>query len=489
MIPKASRKFRGASDFGVDGNSKYHLLPFRFHALDATREVLVNEVGDYLIAERGTAERVVRRAVDPSEELFADLMAGFFISESPVPTLVDVLATRYRTKKRFLDRDSLLHILVPTLRCNHTCHYCQVSRQTEDRAGFDMSVENLEASLDLIFRSRANRLTIEFQGGEPLLAFHLVRRGVEGALSRNVAANRTLTFVVCTNLSLVDGEILEYCRRHNILVSTSLDGPPHLHNANRLLSRGDSYETVVANLTRTRDAIGHDRVSALMTTSRLSLSQPREIVDTYVANGFGHIFLRDVSPFGFAAKGQAKNRYSVEEFLAFYKEALDYILQLNRQGTRIIEIYASIILKKILTPFNEGYVDLQSPAGLINSVVVYNYDGGVYASDESRMLAETGDQTFRLGSVRDSYETLFLSSKVEEIAESWSNEGLAGCSDCGFQAFCGADPVRNWATHRDMEGYRPSSDYCGKNMEIIRHLFDLMATNEETERIFRSWVS
>ncbi len=51
-----------------------------------------------------------------------------------------------------------------------------------------------------------------------------------------------------------------------------------------------------------------------------------------------------------------------------------------------------------------------SPAGIGIAAVVYNYNGYVYASDESRMLAEMGDEHFRLGHVqRQSYKDIFLS--------------------------------------------------------------------------------
>ena len=39
-------------------------------------------------------------------------------------------------------------------------------------------------------------------------------------------------------------------------------------------------------------------------------------------------------------------------------------------------------------------MDLQSPAGMINGVIVFNYNGKVYATDEARMLAEMKDYTF-----------------------------------------------------------------------------------------------
>jgi uncharacterized protein len=83
-----------------------------------------------------------------------------------------------------------------------------------------------------------------------------------------------------------------------------------------------------------------------------------------------------------------KSVLSESHFLSFYKTGLSYILELNRKGIDIQEVYAKILLTKILTPCATGYVDLQSPAGAGVSVLVYNYNGNVYATDESRMLAE-----------------------------------------------------------------------------------------------------
>src|SRR5439155_22131283 len=121
--------------------------------------------------------------------------------------------------------------------------------------------------------------------------------------------------------------------------------------------------------------------------------------DEYLRQGFDSIFLRSISPYGFAMKTAKHSLRSIKEFLKFYREALDYIISINKKGTYFAEVYAQILLTKILTPFASGYVDLQSPDGAGIGVVVYNYDGDVYASDESRMLAEMGDSEFRLGNV------------------------------------------------------------------------------------------
>lgn len=487
---RPSRKFRDLGEYSPTGD--YQLLPFRFQALNDRREVLVNEVGDYLLVPRGTAARLVRRQLsyERDAELYADLLAGFFIADTAEMPLLDVLATRYRTKKAFLDNFTALHLFVVTLRCEHTCHYCQVSRVTADKNAFNMAQVHMDKGIAHMMQSPNPHVTMEFQGGEAFLAFEAICYGVLEAKRQAELRGKRITFVVCTNLAIVTDEMLEFCREHEVLLSTSLDGPAAVHNANRHRPGRNSHELTLAGLTRARAVVGYDRVGALMTTSALSLEHPLAIVDEYVAQGFNSIFLRPISPYGFALRHDRKNKYATDVFLAFYKTALAHILDYNFRGHYLREDYAAIILRKMLTPFAVGYVDLQSPAGLVNSVVVFNYDGAVYASDEARMLAEMGDFTFQLGHLdTHSYQELFYGAKAREIVGAGVNESLAGCSECAFQAYCGADPVLHHATQGDMYGHRPTSMFCQKNMEIIRYLFELMEADTRIEPIFRRWIS
>lgn len=486
---KEFRRFKGLEYYN-QSTGPYYLLPFKFHRISNEKEVIVNEVGDFLIVPVGTATRIVQREVDENEILYQDLFANFFISDKPVPDLIDIWATRYRTKKSFLDEFTALHIFVVSLRCNHSCHYCQVSRVSENRKDFDISFEDLEAGIRHMFSSPASAITMEFQGGEPLLAFDKVQYAIERAIALNDQYKKKITFVVCTNATVFSNEVLQFCKKYNVVISTSLDGPAFIHNANRPKSGAKSYEMVVEGIHQAREILGFEKVSALMTTTSLSLDYPIEIIDNYIENGFSSIFLRPISPYGFALKNSKKNKYETEKYLEFYKIGLNYILELNKKGHFFVEDYTTIILKKILTPFPVSYVDLQSPAGMINNVVVFNYDGHVYATDESRMLAENNDYTFRLGHVRDDYRSLFYGEKAKLFAQHWSNECLAGCADCGFQAYCGADPVFHYASQGDFEGHRATSDFCKKNMEIIRYIFELIDQNGSALMpIFNSWIN
>ena len=114
-----SRKFQDQATFGVAPDA-YSLLPFRFIALDAAREILVNEVGEYTIELTGTARALVGRKVETDSNLYRRLRARQFVFDDQSFPLLDVLATKYRTKRSFLDGFTKLHIFVITLRCDHS---------------------------------------------------------------------------------------------------------------------------------------------------------------------------------------------------------------------------------------------------------------------------------------------------------------------------------------------------------------------------------
>lgn len=463
---------------------EYYLLPFDFTRI-AGKEVVVNEFGDMLVVPQGTVDKIVARSL-PKDDIYKSLVANYFISEKIVPSTIDLYATRLREKKRFLDDFTALHIFVVTLQCNQNCVYCQASSRKENSRDCTMTYDTMENAVNLMFHSPAPVLTMEFQGGEPSLHPELIRFGIEKAEELNEREHREMRYVLCTNCVHLTDEMLDVCKKYHVVISTSLDGPEFLHNSNR--GKTDSYEKVIAGIQKARSVLGFDMVSPLQTTSVQAIDYPIEIVDEYVRLGFKGLFLRALNPYGLASFNQDWNKYT-EDFISFYKKAFEHILDINKEGTFFMEEFAVIVLRKMLTPFSTGFVDLQSPAGIINSVLVYNYDGYVYASDESRMLAENGDFSFQLGSVHDEYSSIVYGPQVQKIAQVWANEVLAGCSDCALRNFCGADPVRNYSTQGDMYGYRPTSLLCKKNKSIIEYLITLIIEREdEVLPIFKRWL-
>jgi His-Xaa-Ser system radical SAM maturase HxsB len=466
----------------------YKLLPFRFGRLEGEKYVLTNDVGEYVVASRQELAAFIDRQLDPDGATYKALKSRHFLFDDNSTSALDLLALKHRTRAERVANFTGLHIFVTTLRCDHSCHYCQVSRQSEDKANFDMTIEHAEKALDLVFRSPSPSIKIEFQGGEPLLNFGLIQHIVQRANVLNESHQKRLGFVIASNLSRLSDEILSFCKAHQVCLSTSLDGPKSLHDAQRPLKGGSSYQLATDGINRAREALGPEFVSALMTSTPESLGRIEEIVDEYVRQGFRSIFLRHLSPYGFAARSLV-HRYSAENWIEAYKRGLAHILKINQQGYAIREELTAILLQKMFSPAGTAYVDLQSPAGIGIGAIVYNYDGFVYASDEGRMLAEMGDFSFRLGHLdTSSYEAIMTSDALLEPLHDTVLDSSPMCNDCAFSPYCGADPIFHKATQGDSVGHKAFSAFCKRQMGVLRHLIGLMENDAGARQTLLEWV-
>lgn len=482
-------KFQPSEAF--TGLAGYRLLPLRFRRLpwDPERVFVSSMAGDWLLMPRAQLDSVVGGTLDPHSALAADLEARHVITTDPERSTLVPLLSQFRTRKRYLQGGPALHIFVLSLRCHHTCAYCQVSRQDLAQAAFDMSGRAADLAIERLFEWPSSTLTVEFQGGEPLLNFTRLREVTERIQTRNVHERRELKFVVASTLHDLTDEQLAFFNEHGFQLSTSLDGPEWLHNANRPRPERDSYRRTVDGIDRARRHLGEDAVSALTTLTQRSLSAPLEIVDEYRRLGFRSIFLRPLSPYGFARRTGARIGYTLEEFFGFYRTAFDHILAINRAGYAMEEVYASLILSQLLSPFSHGYVDLRSPTGAGLGAVVYDYDGHVYPSDEARMLAAMGDRSFALGRVDQPVTEWLTSAAMEHLLAAGVAESLPGCSDCAFVPLCGADPVDHYARQGDPVGHRPTSDFCAKQMGFFDLLLERLERADASERrVLESWA-
>lgn len=336
--------------------------------------------------------------------------------------------------------------------------------------------------------SDAPALTVEFQGGDPLVRFDLIELAINRLES--LRGGRAVRYVVASSLHQLDSTMCDFFRAHNVFLSTSIDGPAALHNRNRPVPGRNAYERTVAGLTLARERLGKDSVSALMTTTKASLAQPEQIVDEYVRLGFDDIFIRPLSSYGFAKRNQALLGYSVEAFMDFYVRALDRVIYWNRRGVPLREVYASIVLNKLLSPFDGGYVDLQSPTGAGRSVVVYNYDGFVYPSDEARMLAETGDTSLRLGRIGVSRAELERSPVQLALQASSLTHQVPGCESCAYQTFCAPNPVDAQAQYGCMNAPVLETEHCRRHMGLFDYFFTrLRLADSELLDLFHDWAT
>lgn len=472
----------------------YTLLPFRWAPFPPQRMLVVNEVGEFLFLDRAAFADLINYRLASTSSLFFDLKGKHILTDTAVTPVINLLATKYRTKKAFLNTFTSLHMVVVTLRCNQSCHYCHASSQPVDQTRWDMNRDTAVKVARMIMTTPSPAVKIEFQGGEPLLNFEGVKVIVREAKKINRTKKKILSFVICTNLTLMDADTLGYIKKEGIQISTSLDGPRYIHDKHRVMRNGQgSYEHFIRKLNLTREIMGYHHVDALMTISKESLPHLREIINEYIACGFPSIFLRHINPYGYARSSVHRKSfiYPLDEFIKAYKEALLDIIRVNLTGRFLREGFAAILLSRILTPFATGFVDLQSPTGAGINGVVYDYNGDVYPSDESRMLAKMGDRRFFMGNVhQDTYLTIFRSPVLQELVASSCVEMIPGCHSCALQIYCGADPVRNYTLQGNIVGYRPTSEFCQKHKAIIRFLLELLDRgDQDIMDVFWSWIT
>jgi len=175
-------RFQPAESFRPAENA-LQLLPFRFER-DGKNYLVSNMVGDFIRLSADEVTRLVDLKVRPGDGLYEKAYASHLISGTNQKAQLQLLAFRLRSRMAFLRELTPLHIFVVTLRCEHSCPYCQVSRQSADRARFDMSEQTAKDALKIAFESPACRIKIEFQGGEPLLNFPLILKIVSEAKAR-----------------------------------------------------------------------------------------------------------------------------------------------------------------------------------------------------------------------------------------------------------------------------------------------------------------
>jgi len=456
---------------------------FRFKKLN-DKYLITNDFGYYIFLTPSRFKKFL--AGDSNQELEEK---GFIKNNFNL----DKLMARYLSRNASMLIGPSLHIMVVTLRCNFNCIYCQASSRPMEEKKYDMQKNTAKRAVDLAFQSPSPAINIEFQGGEPLVNWPVVKFIVEYARKKNETAKKQLLMSLVTNLTLMSEEKFDFLIKNKVSICTSLDGPEKIHNRNRPWAKGNSYKATtdwirkIQEFEKKKEKEGEKmyHLSALLTLSRFSLSYPKEIIDEYLKWGFGGMHIRPLSYLG--ASGVLKDTigYSAEEFLDFWKKAMDYIISINLKGKSFSERGARIMLQKILTDKDTGFLDLRSPCGAAIGQMLYDYDGKIYTCDEGRMLKS---DTFMIGdSNKDSYQKIISNDKIKTMITASTLENLT-CDNCAYKPYCGVCPVINYALYGNLFPQISNTDWCKTHRGMLDYLFDKIENKKIKEEVFDKWL-
>ncbi|HBI7534081.1 TPA: His-Xaa-Ser system radical SAM maturase HxsB [Escherichia coli] len=458
------------------------LMPFNFDRMPDGRVFISNLAGfHHFLGEQEFLDLVNGHI---SQEQSSSLESKLFICGDESSS-VTPYALSSAFAKRLMNELAIrpIFMIVPTLRCDHTCKYCQVSRASVTADGYDLNPELIPQIVSTIKKLGTPPYKIEVQGGEPLLRFDLVQ-SIYHECEISLGSD-AFEMVIATSLSLLDESILSWVKERNITFSVSLDGNEAVHNKNRILTDFQAHNKAVTGIRKITEELGANRVATVTTVTKELTKEPASIVDAHLSLGLTDMFIRPVSPYGFAQKQSFT--FSMPEYFAFYKELMQEVLIQNEKGIPVIEHSAAIHLKRIFNPGFSGYADLKSPSGVVLNCILFNYDGKVYGSDESRMLQKVNPEAdFSAGE----FASLSFSSNeyYRSALSSSFNFAMPGCDTCAYQPFCGADPCQNISVHGEPVGDKSRSTFCQYHKGMFRFLLNEISQDGPMVKMLKGWA-
>jgi His-Xaa-Ser system radical SAM maturase HxsB len=452
------------------------LTPFRFRPV-AGRMLVTNEAGDYSFFEEHVIDRFFGDAL--ADEDREKLRALSIIIDDGNEWRFASLMRRLR-KVHGKQRAHLSYLIViPTLRCDLSCSYCQVSRAPLDASGFDWTEAHLGQFERFLDKVEGDHLKLEFQGGEPTVRPDLIRRVIDICAARFKSAE----FVICTNLTRITPEAEALFARDDVFISTSIDGPPPVMTTNRTGADAISA-AVLANFRAIIGKYGPQKISALPTVTEAMIGDAEGLIDYYAALGFQSIFLRPVNYMGFARKKHTSLSRDVAAWDRFYRRAIERIVAIN-QDSYFEEFYLSLMVRSIFGGLAHGYVDLRSPARFASDYCVIDYDGTLYPSDEARMLSRTRSIDLAIGSM----ESGFDEGKLAELNRNAINQVHPDCVHCAYLPFCGIDVIDDISRYGRSDIPKHETWFCRRQMSLFDLIFEKVAAQDAGYlSVFLKWL-
>jgi His-Xaa-Ser system radical SAM maturase HxsB len=444
-------------------------MPLRTRALSSGQTLHVNDTGQFFAGSDAFVSRMLSNAASRDDVKFLQ-SRGHRIEADDRLGLASHAFNLSRRLTRAGELDYL--ILVPTLRCNLSCSYCQVSRAPIAQQGFDWTDDRLAKVLELVDGLQTNRIKIEFQGGEPTLRPDLIEAVIE-------RCNRfeNAQFVICTNLHEIGDAQWRLFDRPNLYISTSLDGDLLTHARQRTGKETGQFE---GNLRRVIERYGPSKISALPTIDPKTPPEIDSIIETYSSLGLTSIFLRPINYQGFARKRHSDSRDADAGWGNYHRQFVRRLVERNwlDRSQVLEETYFSICLRRVFQPGLERHVDLRNPNPMAVDYLVVDYDGHLYPTDEARMLSRSGIVDLSLGHVGDDWQ----GDKWEQLNRHSTNQFDEACGRCAYQPFCGRDIVDDLARYGTLEVPRTETAFCQRHLGLFDFIFELIYENDPATR-------
>lgn len=177
------------------------------------------------------------------EDLVAALKQGKMLIDCHIDEVSELL---FESEKLRCHNEISSVTIAPTMACNFICPYCYEKGAKYETMN-ETVIRNTKSFMTGL-KKNTDKLEITWYGGEPLLAFEIIKELSLEAMAifgeENYGAN------IVTNGYLLDGKVSNWIEKLKINnIQITLDGPPEIHNKRRKLPNGeDTFFVILENI-------------------------------------------------------------------------------------------------------------------------------------------------------------------------------------------------------------------------------------------------
>ena len=349
------------------------------------------------------------------------------------------------------------------LRCKY-CFYCEVADLREVRSFGIMTddvmrdiLRRLEQSL-----SPGDRITILFQGGEPMLAgLDFYRRFA--ALTDGWDPGISVSFALQTNGVLLSRDWCAFLKERRVLVGLSYDILEELHDGARVDAAGRGTNRCVLESIRLLQESGVD-FNVLCTLTNSVARHPERVWKRMEQLDLRFVQFTPCLD-GLETPGDGKYALTPKRFASFYHTLFPLWLAAYQKGQyRSVKLFDDVIHRLAFGSCNMCGLDGQCRAQL-----VVEADGSVYPCDFYCLDA------YRMGSLREKTIPELLAAPQAETFLRRTHESPALCARCEFWRFCGGfcPRMRREVCGMAEERFCGYRDFLMQNLPALQQLAQL----------------
>jgi len=336
----------------------------------------------------------------------------------------------------------LIHtvVLQPTPFCNINCRYCYLPQRDAKTV---MALETVIAIFEKIFAAgwASPYLTVIWHAGEPLVLPTSYYQAAFEAIEALRPSGIELRHSIQTNGMLIDREWCDLIKKWHIGVGVSVDGPRHMHDANRVTRAGKgTFDKTIAGIRLLRRENVPFHVITVLTAA--SMSAPDELLDFYVSEGIDDVCFNVEESEGTYVSGLLASGNAADSFRDF----LDRFWTMSRKSSRI-QFIREIdgMIPRIFRPEQSCAENAQvTPFGMVN----IDCHGNVSSfSPELLGYKNTKYNDFIVGNIlTESLEDMMRSPAMQAMTRDIS-AGVEMCrKECDYFSVCGGGaPVNKLA--------------------------------------------